>query len=185
MAKQTVYIRFFAGITPKTVNSLMQCVEQKLRGGAERFVILLSSVGGNVFGGISVYNFLKGIPGEVVTHNFGSVDSVAIVLFCAGSKRFCVPHARFLLHGIGLDVPAGARLDEKLLDEKMKSLQIDRENISRVIADNCGKKMEEVDKDMLTGTVLNPEQAENYGLVHEIKSPLFEQGAEVIDITDA
>jgi ATP-dependent Clp protease protease subunit len=120
-----------------------------------------------------------------VTHNFGSVDSVAIVLFCAGSKRFCVPHARFLLHGIGLDVPAGARLDEKLLDEKMKSLQIDRENISRVIADNCGKKMEEVDKDMLTGTVLNPEQAENYGLVHEIKSPLFEQGAEVIDITDA
>ena len=184
MNKKVVYIRFFAQINPKTANTLMQHVEQKLREGVEHFVILISSPGGNVFSGISVYNFLKGIPAEVATHNFGSVDSVAILLFCAGSKRFCVPHARFLLHGIGFDVPAGARFDEKLLDERIKSLQMDRENISRVIADNSGKKKEDVEQDMFTGIVLNPALARDYGLVHEIKSTLLEKGAEIISITD-
>lgn len=185
MNKKIVYIRFFAGINRKTVNALMQRVEQKLREGAEHFVILISSGGGNVFSGISAYNFLRGIPAEVVTYNFGSVDSVAIVVFCAGAKRFCVPHARFLLHGIGFDVSAGARFDEKLLDERIKSLRIDRENISHIIADSSGKPLEDVEQDMLIGIVLNPEQAKDYGLVHEIKSELFEKGAEIISITDA
>jgi len=68
----------------------MQVVQQKLKEGTGRFVILISSMGGNVFSGISAYNFLKGIPAEVWTHNFGSTDSIAVVLFCAGSKRFSV-----------------------------------------------------------------------------------------------
>lgn len=185
MGKKVSHIKLFAAVNAKTVNALMQVVEQKLNEGVERFVILMSSGGGSVFNGISAYNFLKGIPAEVVTHNFGSVDSVAIVMYCAGSRRFCVSHARFLLHGIGLDVPAGTRFDEKKLGEIIRSLRIDRENISRVIADNSGKSVEKVEQDMLTGIALNPEEAKDYGLVHEIESVLFEPGAEVISITDA
>ena len=101
--KKTIYIKFFAGIDPNTIAKLTTLVQQKLREGVERFVLLISSPGGNVFAGLSGYNFLKGIPAEVITHNFGSADSIATVLFCAGSRRFCVPHARFLLHGIGFD----------------------------------------------------------------------------------
>ena len=93
-----------------------------------------------------------------------------------------MPHARFLLHGIGFDVTNPTRFDEKILDEHMKSLRIDRENISRVIADNTGRSLAEVEKDILEGTVLNSEQACEYGLVHEIKTELFGRGAEVIDL---
>ncbi len=38
--------------------------------------LLLSSPGGSVFHGLSVYNFLKGAPFEVYTYNFGSVDII-------------------------------------------------------------------------------------------------------------
>ena len=183
MAQQSVYIRYFGPIDDERVKKLMATVEQKLKEGRERFVILISSPGGQVFQGISAYNFLKGIPAEVITYNFGSVDSIAVCLFCAGSKRFCVPHGRFLIHGIGFDVPAGARFDEKSLGERITDLKNERETICRIIADNTGKKLEDVEQDMLKGITLTPEEAKGYGLVHEIKTELFEKQAEVITIT--
>lgn len=183
MAQQTAYIRYFGPIDDDRVKKLMATLEQKLKEGRDRFVILISSPGGSVFHGISAYNFLKGIPAEVITHNFGSVDSIAVCLFCAGTKRLCVPHARFLIHGIGFDVPAGARFDEKLLGERIANLKNERETICRIIADNTGKKLEDVEQDMFTGITLTSEQAKDYGLVHEIKPELFEKQAEVISIT--
>ncbi len=183
MAQQTVYIRYFGPIDDDRVKKLMAALEQKLKEGIDRFAILISSPGGSVFHGISAYNFLKGIPAEVVTHNFGSVDSIAVCLFCVGTKRLCVPHARFLIHGIGFDAPAGVRFDEKLLGERIANLKNERETICRTIADNTGKKLEDVEQDMFTGITLTSEQAKDYGLVHEIKSELFEKQAEVISIT--
>lgn len=148
----------------------------------QRFIILISSSGGNVFAGISAYNFLKGIPAEIITHNFGSADSIATILYCCGSKRYCVPNARFLLHAIGADIKAGLRINEKWLDEQIKSLKADRENISRIISDNTNKSLEDVEKNIFNGTVLNAQQAVEYGLVHEIKEKLFTSSAEIIEI---
>ena len=37
---------------------------------------------------------------------------------------------------------------------------------------------------MLEGLALNPQQAEDYGLVHEIQSELIQKGADLITITD-
>ena len=184
MDKKIIYIKFFARVNHKTINTLMQVVEQKLKEGTESFVLLISSGGGNVFSGISGYNFLRGIPAEVTTHNFGSIDSVAVVLFCAGAKGICVPHARFLLHGIGFNITTPTRFDEKLLDERIKGLKMDRQDIARIIADSCEKEIQGVDQDILTSIVLDSKQAIDYGLVHEIKSGLFPKGVEIMNITD-
>ncbi len=183
MAQQTVYIRYFGPIDNERVKKLMAALEQKLKEGRERFVIFVSSPGGSVFPGISAYNFLKGIPAEVLTYNFGSVDSAAICLFCAGAKRLCVPHGRFLIHGIGFSTSADTRFDEKSLGEHMTRLKNERETICRIIADNTGKKLEDVEQDMFNGITLTADQAKDYGLVHEVKSELFEKQAEVISIT--
>ncbi|MBA7589756.1 hypothetical protein ES708_31845 [subsurface metagenome] len=64
----------------------------------------------------------------------------------------------------------------------MKGLKIDIENISKVIAENTGKSVEDVTNAMLERTTLNPDEAKSWGLVHEIKSDLFEIGSEVISI---
>jgi len=183
MAVQTTYIRYFGPVDDERIKKLMAALDQELKGGVDRFVVLISSPGGSVFHGISAYNFLKGIPAEIVTHNFGSVDSIAICLYCAGTKRFCVPHARFLIHGIGFDAPAGARFDEKLLSERIANLKNERETICSIIADNTGKKLEDVERDMFAGITLSAEQAKGYGLVQEIKPQLFEKQAQVISIT--
>ena len=182
MPGNTFYVKFFAPVMQDSINVLMQVVDKKLSQGAQKMGLLISTPGGDVFHGISAYNYLKGIPLEITTHNFGSADSIGVVLFCAGSKRLSVPHARFLLHGVMSNFPGPVSLEEKQLEERLKGLQIDMGNIARIIADTVKKDRQEILNDMLNRTTLYPEQAIKYGLVHEIKSELFEAGAEVISI---
>lgn len=180
-AERTVYIQFFAGVDQNSINVLIRTVNEGLRQGASRFVLLISSGGGTVFHGLSAYNYLVGIPAMVETHNFGSVDSVALVLFCAGRRRYCVPHARFLLHGLVAQFPA-CSLEEKQLEERVKGLKIDTENLAGVIASSTGKMEADIIRAMLDRTALNAEEAVQFGLAHEIRHELFERGAEVISI---
>lgn len=108
MSASNFYIKFFAPVMQESINALMQVVDKKLSQGARKMGLLISTPGGDVFQGLSAYNYLKGIPLEITTHNFGSADSIGVVLFCAGSRRLCVPHARFLLHGVETR-PGGCR----------------------------------------------------------------------------
>ena len=181
MATKPVVIKFFAPVIDGTINVLMDAIDQKMKQGVSEFIILISSPGGSVFHGLSAYNYLRGLPVSVTTHNFGSVDSIGVVLFCGGSKRLSVPQARFLLHGVSAGFQ-NERLEEKQLEERLKGLRIDIENIAKVIAANTGKTVQDVTDAMLERTTLNPDEAKAWGLVHEIKSELFEAGSEVISI---
>jgi len=182
MAMKPVVIKFFAPVIDATVNALMNAIDQKMKQGIKDFIILISSPGGSVIHGLSTYNYLKGLPATITTHNFGSVDSIGIVLYCAGSRRLSVPQARFLLHGVNAQFRGNQNLEEKQLEERLKGLRIDIENIAKVIAANTGKSVKDVTNAMLERTTLNPEEAQSWGLVHEIKSQLFEAGSEVISI---
>lgn len=167
------FIRFMAPVIPNTTNNLLQIIDKKIHEKYERIHLMISSPGGSVFHGLSLYNFLKGAPFEVYTYNFGSVDSIGVVIFCAGKKRFSVPHARFLIHGVRFNISGNASFDEKQIEEHLKSLKIDQHNIARVIADTAEKPAHKVEEDMNNRTTLNPTEAKDYGLVHEIKSDLF------------
>ena len=182
MPSNTFYVKFFAPVMQDSINALMQVVDKKLSQGAKKMGLLISTPGGDVFHGLSAYNFLKGVPLEITTHNFGSADSIGVVLFCAGKKRLSVPHARFLLHGVMCNFQGPVSLEEKQLEERLKGLQIDMGNIASIIADTVKKDKNSVLNDMLNRTTLYPEQAIQYGLVHEIRSELFEPGSEVISI---
>ena len=183
-AQLPIVIRFFSGVNAASTNALQTAIDQKLAAGARNFTLLLSSPGGTVHHGLTAYNYLKGIPAEVVTHNCGSVDSIGVVLFCAGSRRLSVPHARFLLHGVSLGFGQNERLEEKQLEERLKGLQIDMLNIARVIASTTGKTEQQVNQAMLDRTTLDPDDARSWRLVHDIQSALFPQGAEIIAIQE-
>lgn len=179
------YIRFMAPVIPPTTNSLFQIIDKKFKEKVERIHFMISSPGGSVFHGLSIYNFLKGSPMEIYTYNFASVDSIGVVMFCAGNRRFSVPHARFLIHGVQINFQGNCSLDEKGLEEKIKGLQIDYQNIARVIADTTQKPSDKVQDDMNNRTTLNPQEAKDYGLVHEIKSELFPSDADLSVVGEA
>jgi ATP-dependent protease ClpP protease subunit len=179
-----VFIRFMAPVNPQTSDSLFRAVDNAIAQKMERINLLISSPGGSVFHGLSLYNFLKGAPIEVFTYNFGSVDSIGVIMFCAGKRRFSVPHARFLIHGVKFNIAGNISLDEKQLEEYLKGLKIDQQNIAQVIADTTEKARDKVETDMNNRTTLNPNEAKAYGLVHEIKSELFPSDAHMVTINE-
>jgi ATP-dependent Clp protease protease subunit len=182
MSQLPTVIKFYAPVIDVTINALMDAMDHKLREGIRDFILLISCPGGSVFHGLSAYNYLKGLPAKITTHNFGSVDSIGVILFCGGSKRLSVPQARFLLHGVSSNFQANLSLEEKQLEERLKSLRIDTENIAKVISATTGKRIEDVNQAMLDRTTLNPDEAKAWGLIHEIQVELFPSGAEVIPI---
>jgi len=178
--KKTIYIKFFAEVNGNSANALMQLVDQYVGQSFQRIVLLISSPGGTVFHGLSIFNYLSGIPVEVETHNFGSVDSIGVTIFSAGKKRYSVPDARFLLHPVSANLQGS--LEENKLEEILKGIRIDQSNIAASISKATGKTEKEIVEAISSRTTLNPKQAKDFGLVHEIRSDLFPVGAQVVSI---
>ncbi len=175
-------IRFLAPVNNQSADLLFKAIDQKISQGCTKLHLLISSPGGSVFHGLSLYNYLKGIPIDIYTYNFGSVDSIGVVIYCAGKKRFSVPHSRFLIHGVKLNINGNQSIDEKQLEEYLKGLQIDQRNIAKVIADTTNRTIEDIEKDMHNRTTLNPDEAKVYGLTHEVKSELVKPDSDMITI---
>ncbi|MBL1434356.1 ATP-dependent Clp protease proteolytic subunit [Candidatus Wolfebacteria bacterium] len=177
-------IKFFAPVNEQTANKLMNVIDEAVNNGIKEIVLLISTPGGSVFHGLSIYNYLKGLPvDKITTHNFGSVDSIGVVIYAAGTERFSSPQARFLIHGVSANFQGQFSLEEPQLEERLKGLRIDIENIAKVISVNVGKTEDEVVSAMIDRTTLNPEEAIKWGLVHEIRTELFTSGVQVVSIT--
>ena len=176
-----VVIRFFAPVIEASVNALLQTVDNQLRRGVTEFILLLSSPGGSVFHGLSAYNYLKGIPARVTTHNFGSVDSVGVALFCGGGWRMSVPQARFTLHPPTANFQ-NVSLDEAQIVEQLARLRLDSENMARIIAANSNRTLEQVLAAMHERRTLNADEAVSWGLVDTIQTQLYPAGSLVISI---
>lgn len=182
--KNTSYIQFYCKVNYNSISYLISLVNQELKKGSKRFVILMSSPGGDVDAGISGYNYLKGIPAEVTTWNFGSIDSIALILFCAGEKRFAVPNARFSLHDISLDINKPTSFDIDKLDEYKKRIDIQRRTIAEIISKNSIKKISDIENAILETSVLDSEKAKEWGIINEIKERLFEAGVSIVEINE-
>lgn len=175
-------IRFLAPVNNQTSDQLFRAVDDLLAQGTTKIRLLLSTPGGSVFHGLSIHNFLRGLPIEVDTYNFGSVDSIGVVIFSSGTRRYTVPHSRFLIHGVKFNISGKSSMDEKQLEEYLKGLQIDQHNVAKVIADTTTKSVADIENDMNNRITLSPEQAKEYGLVHEVKVNLLEPGMQLTTI---
>jgi ATP-dependent protease ClpP protease subunit len=175
-----VYIKFFAQVNQASANQLMALIDQKVQQQYDKLTLLLSTPGGSVFHGLSLHNYLMGIPMEVETHNFGSVDSIGVVIYSAGKVRYSAPDARFLLHPVSAGM--NGQMEAEKLEEILNGVRIDTMNIARTIAKATSKSESDIVGSIKSRTTLNPEEAKVFGLVHDIKNELFPKGAELLAI---
>jgi len=141
MSSQPLVIKFFAPVVEQSSNALMSVIDDAVNKGIQEIILLISTPGGTVFHGLSIYNYLRGLPIEKLkTHNFGSVDSIGVVIYCAGKERYSSPQARFLIHGVSANFEQPVSLEEPQLEERLKGLRIDIENIAKVISAILAKK---------------------------------------------
>lgn len=89
---------FLCPVNPSTISQFQSVCLQALSNGATSLQVHISSTGGDLVAGFTAYHFLKSLPIPVITHNISNVESVANVIYMAGTERRANPGSRFLLH---------------------------------------------------------------------------------------
>ncbi len=177
------YIMFTpANVAEAPVKQLIQEVQNLVAAGVSSLTLLISCPGGAVYFGILAYNFLKGSPIEVTTHNINSCDSVSAVIYAAGTKRLSVTHGRFLLHGVQAGFLQGANLTETQLAERLSAIRNDTESIAGILAAATKHSTDQIRGDLLVGLTLSPADSVAYGLTHELIDDLYPSSANLITI---
>lgn len=182
---ETVYIEFFSTINTESINKLIITIEEKMSKSKDKFFIIIESSGGGTYEGFRIYNYLKGIDAEIITYNIGNVSSMAMIMFCAGDKRYCSPYSRFTYHKTGYSLP-DLRLDLDNIGFYYQQLEIEKKYIVDVLFSIIGEKRakEIIEEDYINGSTYTSEQALEYNLVHEIKEKVFPKDAEIIRILE-
>jgi ATP-dependent Clp protease, protease subunit len=181
MSTNTATIRFTAEVNKKSVQKLLGYVDEQLKH-ADKIRLLLSSEGGSIQDGLMVYHYLKKAPLEIETVNMGSVDSITVVMYCAGKVRMSVPQASFLIHSTAFS-PDEKEYQEKKLKEQVRGLEEERKIIAEIIAETCNKRQKEVEEMMMEGITLSATKAKEFGLVTDISDDVLQNERDVIAVT--
>ena len=151
--------------------------------GVQKLTLLISSTGGSTFEGFALFNFLRALPLELEMHNIGSIDSIANVVFLAGTKRLACPTSRFLFHDFTWSYKQET-LDRDHMRERAESLNADAAQFTEVFAKHTGLSESDFNRLQLlkSPTIVKPDTAKEWGIVHEIAEVRVPVGVSVFNI---
>jgi ATP-dependent Clp protease protease subunit len=178
----TTYVSFSAEINQPTTEALLGVCADLANRKVDIVYLMLSSPGGSVMCGLTLYNVLRAMPFKLITHNVGNVDSIGNCVFLAGTERYCCPNATFMFHGVGFDVSGTVRFDEKLLRERTDGVQADQRRIAAVIRERAKIDPDELDKLFLEAVTRDPSYALSRGIIDEIRDVQIPKGAPILQL---
>lgn len=92
-------VLFFHGeVSEQSARNVQTLCLEMLQKGCSGIALCISSQGGDVNGGLGLFNFLRMLPVPIHTHNYGLCGSIAATAFLAGSTRTCEEASAFVTH---------------------------------------------------------------------------------------
>ena len=126
----------------------------------------INSPGGDVLAGLSLIDTMNYVESDVSTTCMGMAASMGAVLLSCGAKgkRFVLPHSRVMIH----QVSSGMRGVLKDMEIELEQTKRCKEDLYHILADNCGKTFEEIEKDCDRNFWLIGNEAVQYGIVDNV-----------------
>ena len=126
----------------------------------------INSPGGSVTAGMAIYDTMKYIKCDVATICVGMAASMGAFLLSAGTKgkRMALPNAEIMIH----QPSAGTQGQITDMAIHMKRLQIIKERMNRIMAENTGRSIEEVTAACERDNFMSSEEALAFGLVDRV-----------------
>lgn len=178
------YIVFTADVQTVQAGKLRAALTQASNAGNDIYLII-SSGGGNVFEGMSIAEFMRALPVNLTTHNVGQIDSIAGVMFAAGTTRYANRNSSFLFHGVSMHYENKDFIESQLEGQYLNVKRM-RENIAATFAAYSGLSVADVEALMISGdTILSPQEALSKAIIHEIRDAAIPSGSQVIAIGNA
>ena len=131
--------------------------------------LYINSPGGSVTDGLAIYDTMQYIKCDVSTICVGMAASMGAFLLSSGTKgkRIALPNSSILIHQplIGGHGLTGQTTD---IEIAAKNLVQTKERLNRILAENCGKTVEELARDTDRDNWLTANEALEYGLVDKV-----------------
>jgi ATP-dependent Clp protease protease subunit len=128
--------------------------------------LYINSPGGAVTAGLAIYDTMQYIKPDVSTVCIGQAASMGALLLTGGAKgkRFCLPHARMMVHqplggfqGQATDIEIHAR----------EILRV-RERLNTIMVKHTGRTMDQIEQDTDRDYFLDGIEAVNFGLIDTV-----------------
>jgi len=126
----------------------------------------INSPGGSVTAGMAIYDTMQYIKCDVSTICVGLAASMGAFLLAAGTKgkRYALPNAEIMIH----QPSAGTKGQITDMAIHLKRLEIVKERMNRILAENTGKSIETVTADCERDNFMTAQEAMEYGLIDQV-----------------
>jgi ATP-dependent Clp protease protease subunit len=128
--------------------------------------LYINSPGGSVTAGMAIYDTMQFLSCDVATVCMGLGASMGQFLLTAGAagKRYCLPHARVMMHQPSGGV-RGQASDIAIQAEQMSYI---KKLMAEIIAMHSGQEVDQVTADSERDRWFTAEQAKSYGLCDHV-----------------
>jgi ATP-dependent Clp protease protease subunit len=130
--------------------------------------LYINSPGGSVSSAMAILDTMNHIKNDVATYCVGLAASGAAVLLSAGKKgkRHALPNAEIMIH----QPMGGAQGQATDIEITAKQILKIREKLNRILSENTGKPLEQIQKDVDRDYYMDAEEARKYGVIDKVLS---------------
>jgi ATP-dependent Clp protease, protease subunit len=128
--------------------------------------LYINSPGGVVSSGLAVYDTMQFIKPDVSTICIGQAASMGAVLLAGGTrgKRYCLPHARVMIHQ-----PHGGMQGQAVdMEIQAKEILETRDRLNKILAKHTGQSVERIKQDTDRDRFMDWNEAVRYGLIDKV-----------------
>ncbi len=150
-----------------TVNALIRQLRYLQRKDPESPITLyINSPGGSVTAGMAIYDTMNYIKCDVSTMCMGLAASMGAFLLAGGTKgkRLALPNSEIMIHQ-----PSGGAKGQateiRIVAENILKI---KERLNRILSENTGKPIEQVEIDTERDNYMTAEEAKAYGIIDNI-----------------
>jgi ATP-dependent Clp protease protease subunit len=134
----------------------------------EEIKFYINSPGGMVTSGMVMFDTIQLLQSPISTICMGLAASMGSILLSVGKKgrRFIYPHAEVMIHQPSL----GGYFQATSADIEIQANQIrkTKEIGAKILAENCGKTVEQIMKDFDRDYWMDAKEAVTYGIVDQV-----------------
>jgi ATP-dependent Clp protease protease subunit len=126
----------------------------------------INSPGGLVTAGLAIYDTMQYIRPDISTLCIGQAASMGSLLLSAGAlgKRYCLPHARVMVH----QVSGGFQGQAADIEIHAREILTMRSRLNELYARHTGQELSVIETSMERDTFMSAVQAKEFGLVDEV-----------------
>jgi len=128
--------------------------------------LYINSPGGSVTAGMSIHDTMQFVKPDVSTMCIGQACSMGAFLLNAGAKgkRYCLPNSRTMIH----QPSGGAQGQASDIHIQAQEILKIRERLNQIMAENCGKSVEEIAIATERDKFMSAEESKEFGLIDQV-----------------